>query len=155
MEQLGIDRTHDRLSHADIVISVASPDADWQNTGVDSPTLRIWNKADIAAPESRVSGAMEISALTGKGIEELVTLLASMAAELSGDGEPALLVRERQVQALNSAVSHLENALKPELPIELLAENLRWAARNVGKLIGEVRTEDLLDSIFSKFCIGK
>ena len=81
---------------------------------------------------------MEISALTGKGIEELVTLLASMAAELSGDGEPALLVRERQVQAVNSAVSHLENALKPELPIELLAENLRWAARNVGKLIGEV-----------------
>ncbi len=155
VEQLGIDRTHDRLSHADIVISVASPDANWQNTGVDSPTLRIWNKADIAAPESQVSCEMEVSALTGKGIEELMTLLASMAAELSGDGEPALLVRERQVQAVKSAVSHLQNALKPELPIELLAENLRRAARNVGKLIGEVGTEDLLDSIFSKFCIGK
>ncbi len=56
---------------------------------------------------------------------------------------------------MKSALSHLENSLRPNLPIELLAEELRRAARNVGKLIGEVGTEDLLDSIFSKFCIGK
>jgi len=155
VEQLGIERARDRLSHADIVISVASPDAEWQNTGVDSSTLRIWNKTDIAAPGPNTACDMEISALTGDGIEDLMQRLAGMASELAGNGEPALLVRERQVQAVKAAVSHLETALRPGLPIELVAEELRRAGRNVGKLIGEVGTEDLLDSIFSKFCIGK
>ena len=155
VEQLGIDRTHDRLSQADIVISVASPDADWQNTGVDSPTLRIWNKADITEPEPTIDSDLKVSVLTGDGMEDLMARLAGMAAELAGNGEPALLVRERQVQAVKSALAHLENALQPELPIELLAEELRRAARNIGRLIGEVGSEDLLDSIFSKFCIGK
>ncbi len=155
MEQLGIERTRDRLLHADIVISVASPDAEWQNTGVDSPTLRIWNKADIAAPDPKAACDMKVSALTGEGVGDLLGRLAGMAGELAGNGEPALLVRERQVQAVKSAISHLENALRPGLPIELLAEELRRAGRNVGKLTGEVGTEDLLDSIFSKFCIGK
>ena len=155
VEQLGIDRTHDRLSQADIVISVASPDADWQNTGVDSPTLRIWNKVDITEPERTIDSDLKVSVLTGDGMEDLMARLAGMAAELAGNGEPALLVRERQVQAVKSALAHLENALQPELPIELLAEELRRAARNIGRLIGEVGSEDLLDSIFSKFCIGK
>jgi tRNA modification GTPase len=155
VEQLGIERTHERLSHADIVISVASPDADWQNTGVDSPTLRIWNKADITEPGRPIDSDLKVSVLTGDGMEDLMQRLTGMAAELAGNGEPALLVRERQVQAVRSALSHLENALQPELPIELLAEELRRAARNIGRLIGEVGTEDLLDSIFSKFCIGK
>ena len=155
VEQLGIDRTHDRLSQADIVISVASPEADWQNTGVDSPTLRIWNKADITEPERTIDSDLKVSVLTGDGMEDLMARLAGMAAELAGNGEPALLVRERQVQAVKSALAHLENALQPELPIELLAEELRRAARNIGRLIGEVGSEDLLDSIFSKFCIGK
>ena len=155
VEQLGIERTRDRLLHADIVISVASPGAEWQNTGVDSPTLRIWNKADIAAPESKTACDMKVSALTGEGVEDLLGRLAGMAVKLAGNREPALLVRERQVQAVKSAISHLGNALRPGLPIELLAEELRRAGRNVGKLTGEVGTEDLLDSIFSKFCIGK
>jgi len=155
VEQLGIDRTHDRLSQADIVISVASPEADWQNTGVDSPTLRIWNKVDITEPERTIDSDLKVSVLTGDGMEDLMARLAGMAAELAGNGEPALLVRERQVQAVKSALAHLENALQPELPIELLAEELRRAARNFGRLIGEVGSEDLLDSIFSKFCIGK
>jgi tRNA modification GTPase len=155
VEQLGIDRTHERLSHADIVVSVASPEADWQNTGVDSPTLRIWNKADTVQPERTAVADLEVSALTGEGMEDLMDRLSGMASELAGNGEPALLVRERQVQAVKSALSHLENALQPNLPIELVAEELRRAARNIGKLTGEVGTEDLLDSIFSKFCIGK
>ncbi|MGB5212907.1 MAG: tRNA uridine-5-carboxymethylaminomethyl(34) synthesis GTPase MnmE [Anderseniella sp.] len=155
VEQLGIDRTQDRLSQADIVISVASPEADWQNTGVDSPTLRIWNKVDITEPERTIDSDLKVSVLTGDGMEDLMARLAGMAAELAGNGEPALLVRERQVQAVKSALAHLENALQPELPIELLAEELRRAARNIGRLIGEVGSEDLLDSIFSKFCIGK
>lgn len=155
VEQLGIERTRDRLSHADIVISVASPHAEWQNTGVDSPTLRIWNKVDIAAPKPKTPYDMEISALTGEGVGQLVERLATMAKKLAGDGEPALLVRERQVQAVRAAVLHLENALRPGMPIELLAEELRRAGRHVGRLIGVVGSEDLLDSIFSKFCIGK
>lgn len=155
VEQLGIDRTRDRLSHADIVVSVASPDADWQNTGVDSPTLRIWNKADMAPLSQNTACDLQVSALTGDGVEDLVDRLTVMAAELAGNGEPALLVRERQVQAVKSAIGHLENAQQRDLPIELLAEELRRAARDTGRLIGEVGTEDLLDSIFSKFCIGK
>ncbi len=155
VEQLGIERTRDRLSTADIVLSVASPQADWENTGVDSPTLRIWNKIDIAAPKPETPGDMQVSALTGQGVRELLERLASMASKLAGDGEPALLVRERQVQAVRAAVLHLENALQPGLPIELLAEELRRAGRQVGRLTGEVATEDLLDSIFSRFCIGK
>lgn len=154
-EQMGMERTRDRLSSADVVINVTSPHANWQDTGVDSPTLRVWNMIDIASPRPDIACDMEVSALTGEGVGELVERLADLAGKLAGDGEPALLVRERQVQAVRAAVRHLESALQPGLPIELLAEELRTSGRHVGRLIGEVTTEDLLDSIFSKFCIGK
>ena len=57
-------------------------------------------------------------------------------------------MRERQVQAVKSALSHLENALQPNLPIELVAEELRRAARNIGKLIGEAFAVAVTESPF-------
>ena len=71
--------------------------------------------------------------------------------------ESALITRERHRRALEDALAALRRAGKPELAghEDLLAEELRIAARAIGRLTGRVDVEDILDVIFRDFCIGK
>jgi tRNA modification GTPase len=65
------------------------------------------------------------------------------------------VVRERQVHAVEACIDHLRSALVDRLELEIVAEELRLAAQSLERLIGKVDVEDLLDDIFSRFCIGK
>ncbi len=98
-----------------------------------------------------------LSATTGEGFEPLLAALARHAEGFLAGAEPALVTRERHRRALEDALAALQRALAPRLAghEDLLAEELRIAARALGRLTGRVDVEDILDVIFRDFCIGK
>jgi tRNA modification GTPase len=99
-----------------------------------------------------------ISSVTGSGFEALMDRLARHAEGFLAGGEPALIARERQRLVLQEALGALQRAVAVASTAgrdELLAEELRIAARALARLIGRVDVEDVLDVIFRDFCIGK
>jgi tRNA modification GTPase len=98
---------------------------------------------------------VSISAETGEGIETLLTAITKkLEAIFSVAREAPSLTRARHRAALEESRAALERAATATLP-ELLAEDLRLALRALGRITGRVDVEDLLDKIFSEFCIGK
>ncbi len=98
--------------------------------------------------------SLAISAKTGAGIDALLQRLSKEAERFAG--EPALVTRARQKAALTEAAKLLaaaeHSAAEGE---EIFAEYLRLAGRALGRVTGRVDIEDVLDQIFSSFCIGK
>jgi tRNA modification GTPase len=114
--------------------------------------VRVANKADLGgcAPER----SLAVSATTGAGLDALLARLAVEARALTDVAGPPPLTRSRHRAALREAVERLAGAREAEWP-ELRAEDLRLALRALGRATGEVGVEDILDTIFSRFCIGK
>lgn len=96
-----------------------------------------------------------ISAITGEGIDEILALLAQEAERVLAGAESALISRARHRHALEEAAAALRRACTRPLAEDLLAEELRQAARALGRLTGRVDVEEVLDVIFRDFCIGK
>jgi len=132
-------------------------------TAVKSEGKNQWtvhNKVDLSlgrAQPGSIQDGYAISALTGEGLEQLVSDLAAFAREALSAGEPVLITRERHRVALRETVSALDRALAigGSGQEELIAEELRLAARALGRLTGRIDVEDVLDVIFRDFCIGK
>jgi tRNA modification GTPase len=123
------------------------------------------NKIDLLGPdelariESRFDRELTIhllSSRTAAGLDELVNALGQFT-ERYFPSEPALVTRERQRRHLQDAVLALKGAEEAALEgrEEIMAEQLRLATRALGKLLGRVDVEDVLDVIFRDFCIGK
>jgi tRNA modification GTPase len=98
-----------------------------------------------------------LSAVTGEGFDHLLAQLACQAEDFLGGAEQALVTRERHRHALEEVLAALRRAQTAEVALreDLLAEELRIAARALGRLTGRVDVEDILDVIFRDFCIGK
>ena len=150
IEAEGIRRALSRAADADFRIAVIVAGA----AIADAPgaDLVIANKTDLGgiAP----TGSLSISVLTGAGMDTLRDRLADAARALTQAQGPPPLTRARHRAALLEAVARLEGAQTAEWP-ELRAEDLRLAMRALGRITGEVGVEDILDAIFSQFCIGK
>ncbi|MAF96170.1 MAG: tRNA uridine-5-carboxymethylaminomethyl(34) synthesis GTPase MnmE [Rhodospirillaceae bacterium] len=175
VEAEGIRRAKGKAREADLRLAVFDgqtwPETDAHTAGlVDADTLAVINKSDLGppAPPLEVGGrpALAISALTGDGIE---TFLAAAAERVAGLMETApssvigpALTRARHREALEECRAALERFLAAadndkgsgKTP-ELAAEDLRLAARALGRITGRVDVEDVLDAIFRDFCIGK
>ncbi len=119
--------------------------------------LPLFNKIDLpgARPASSVNGvpAVAISVLTGRGMDEALAALSERVAALAGAGD-ALVTRARHRAALEECTAALHRAATADAP-ELAAEDLRLAARALGRITGRVGVEDVLDVLFREFCIGK
>ena len=111
------------------------------------------NEPIITSSDSEFS----ISAATGEGFDHLLGQLARQAEEFLGGAESALITRERHRRALEEVLAALRRAQSDDVAAreDLLAEELRIAARALGRLTGRVDVEDILDVIFRDFCIGK
>jgi tRNA modification GTPase len=98
-----------------------------------------------------------VSAVSGEGIDALLTALNRHAEAFLTGGESALVTRERHRRALECARDALRRALGDDIASQedLLAEELQTAARALGRLTGRIDVEDILDVIFRDFCIGK
>ena len=98
---------------------------------------------------------LAISARTGFGIERLLDEIADRAKRRLGDGSSALLTRARHRRLVEETKTAIEASLDPGKPLEFVADDLRVAGRALGRIVGAVDVEDVLDAIFSQFCIGK
>ena len=157
IEAEGVRRARARARDADLamtVVEVGSPVPMGVPMGVpDNPGhLVIANKADLGLPGP--DGALRISAKTGEGMNELRARLAAIARQMTESSGPPPLTRARHRAALLEAASLLDAAEHADLP-ELRGEDLRLAMRALGRITGHVGVEDILDTVFSRFCIGK
>ena len=155
VEAEGIARARQRASTADLVISVASHDVPgWAAIAEDDPqTLQLLNKADLGTA-LLPPGAIAVSAVTGDGMGSLRQWLTQWAGSVTRPGEPALLSQARHRAAFVDAEMALRDAAQAAEPV-LRAESLRSAAYSFGRIAGRVGVDDVLDRIFSRFCIGK
>jgi tRNA modification GTPase len=127
----------------------------------DAASILAWNRIDLAPgfeppPHPAGGDVLALSVAQGKGIDALTALLESRAAALLGTrgGEPALITRARHRTALQTARDALA-AARDAPGAEFVAEELRRAADAVGLITGRTGIEDMLDLLFSRFCIGK
>ena len=92
--------------------------------------------------------------MTGQGLDALRDRLAEAARSLTESSGPPPLTQARHRAALQEAAARLAGAQTADLP-ELRAEDLRLALRALGRITGSVSVEDILDTLFARFCIGK
>lgn len=157
VEKIGIERAHARMADADLVLlleDVSHPIAVAPNE--TSATLwKIGTKVDLKDVSSD-NCPHRISTKTGEGLDELLNDLQSFAEAQIGQIEDAVPTRQRHINLLRSTVAEIDRALNgTNLPLELRAENMRLASQYLGRITGDVDVEEILDVIFSQFCIGK
>jgi tRNA modification GTPase len=159
VERIGIERALERASAADLVIAltdIAEPVAH-DLSGIDqSAIINVGTKSDLIEAHSEVKYDLVISTRTGAGLDSLMEVLASRAAAAAGDLSDPLPTRLRHIELLQETRREILNAMEQETaPLEIRAEYLRRATFALGRITGDVDVEDILDVVFSQFCIGK
>ena len=164
IEQQGIEIAFDKIRQADMVLALFDASTDtpeiFENIKKESKNKMLYlaNKSDKLTFEQcstlEKQGCMLISAKYNQGIEELMDEIATEISERFTSGSGLLLTRSRYRQALTAAVENLDN-FSFNKEIELSAEDLRLAARELGKITGKIEVDEILDKIFGDFCIGK
>ncbi|MCW9714326.1 tRNA uridine-5-carboxymethylaminomethyl(34) synthesis GTPase MnmE [Aliifodinibius salicampi] len=135
--------------------------ARFQKAAGETPFVLIGTKNDIAleVEDERMDYDLKISALEGEKIEELKKLMKQRALENKEyDSSSLLVTSSRHRDALQKAQENVRSAiqaLEQGMTGDFLAIDLRAALKDLGTITGEITTEDILDSIFSRFCIGK
>jgi tRNA modification GTPase len=158
VESEGIRRALAKAASADLVLwLVDATEPQWnpppELLTAGAEVVPVVNKVDLASGQG--TEALAISAKTGEGISQLVEQLSSRASEGLPTGEPAVVTRARHRSELEAAVEALERYRCEKGGPELKAEELRLAARHLGRLTGRIDVEEVLGAIFSEFCIGK
>lgn len=166
IEAEGIRRAKKALESADLVLWIhdaTDPNPKLPDDTVlpDVPIVALRNKIDLTGdPAGSIAGdpgAINISAASGAGIDDLKAMLRELAG-YTDQGEGAFTARQRHVDALANAAGHFDRgrqALETAKAGELLAEELRLSQAALSALTGEFSSDDLLGRIFTEFCIGK
>jgi tRNA modification GTPase len=157
VEQEGVRRARARAAEADLVLWLTDTDGATPAGQSAAPTWIVRNKIDLDTTAlTRSEPMFAISASRGDGLGDLTAALIGYAQEFFGSAEAGLIGRQRQRDLLQQAAVSLQRSIevigKGE---ELAAEDLRSAAYSLGRLLGQVDVEDILDVIFREFCIGK
>jgi tRNA modification GTPase len=174
IEGLGVRLTEQKLQEAELVLIVIDQSRplgrhDLHLLASSSPerSFVILNKIDLPSrigPErsrKALEGheAIRLSALTGEGMEDLRQAILRRVGSVGMDpGSPGLAPNLRQKEALSEASRHFSNGLthlREEWPPEIVAVDFQSGLEALGEIIGETTSEDILDRVFSEFCIGK
>ncbi|OYY05212.1 MAG: tRNA uridine-5-carboxymethylaminomethyl(34) synthesis GTPase MnmE [Acidocella sp. 35-58-6] len=153
VEAEGVRRAKLRGETADLVIAVAGADAPvFAHAPKNVEVLYVITKSDLV--DLTPLGFIHVSAKTGAGMGKLVAQLTEIAVKLTDTRGAAALARPRQIACVKDTAEALRFALEAEAP-ELRGEELRIAASALGRLVGTIGVEEILDAVFSGFCIGK
>jgi tRNA modification GTPase len=165
-ESLGIAKSREAMAEADIVLLVLDATTPLHEedeaviaTLATRPFLLVINKTDLAVSSKRhCYPTLETSALTGAGIAELRRAILSQLTRDAPGAETALLTNLRQQQAVSMALAALvraQQATVATIPHEMILLDLYEALHALDALTGTTTSDDILNLIFSKFCIGK
>lgn len=164
IEKKGIEIAHAKIKESDLVICLfdASQDTvhifdNLQKTMPDKLIL-VANKSDILSDNQRTElqkqNCLVIAAKSRDGLEELLQAITKRIENRFTSNSNLLITRARYREALSETVESL-NAFNLHKEIELAAEDIRLAARALGKITGRIEVDEVLDKIFGSFCIGK
>jgi tRNA modification GTPase len=160
LEQEGIRRARLRAEEADLrilLIDGARPLGDQADALAlkDKDSITVWNKSDRSDFNMKDDkDNIAISTETGEGIDVLLAKLTEQLESLIGRVEAPSMTSQRHRAHVNAAIENIERALSGA-QIDMIAEDVRLAMRELGRITGRVDVEDLLDMIFKDFCIGK
>lgn len=172
VEKLGVERTLTAVAEADLVLLLVSAESTLSNEELDllqhlPVSFGVVNKCDLAATNAvelettlgSYAPALTVSALTGQGIEALKqAIYQRLVSATDFKAEDAIITNERHYAALEQALASLREAeqdLARGFTEEIALANLHQALRQLGIITGETLIGDIINQIFSTFCIGK
>ena len=149
IEQLGIDRARSLVERADMILWLGAP-----NDAPDHPrVIRLHGRCDLPQRNSVPSGSLAVSAVTGEGLVQLGQMIADQARGLL-PAEGQLALNRRQAACVEEAYVALQH-IDEGSDLGILAESLRAARAAFDRLTGRAGVEDVLDTLFARFCLGK
>ena len=170
IEQLGIERTLDTIRRAAVILWITDARKNDHEIELelskttnsidldDKKIILIRNKSDLVSePSECIQEAICISAKKGENIDLVLNEIDSFVNE-NNIRDLTLLTSERHQALLNgilASIERTETGLRQQMPTDLVAEDVRMALHDLGELTGTVSSEDILNNIFGKFCIGK
>ena len=185
IEILGIERTYDKIRSAHIVMLMLDAEReDTFAIGIKALASRIkgdqlvivlLNKCELVCKKEldtlvkniknqaldeglKLYAILPISAKLNIGLDKLKTILVNSQEDIASNSSEILVNNIRHFEALKLALEALErvrDGMEEKLPTDLLTQDIREAIFHLGEIVGEITTDEILDSIFSKFCIGK
>lgn len=151
IEKIGIERTHDEIKNADLVLYVYND----VPKEIKPDGITIINKSDLLKKCDNKK-VIYTSTKTGDGFDKLLKTIKQKMHELMGDSESKITVNERTYELLTETINELENAInKYDGNYDIFAEHVRRASDSIGKILGIITTNEIADMTFSQLCLGK
>ena len=158
-ERLGIERSKHEIKRASIVLSVFSYETQPVDFIEDVPVIYVYNKEDIKKNDNSVKNAVSVSALKKTGIKNLMRLIKDHIEKSTSAGGDITINTLRQREDISKCLVSLStaiNQLQPEINnLEIAAFEIRSAINSLSQFTGETTTEEILERVFSNFCVGK
>ena len=159
LEAAGVERSRSEIKNADLLINVVTLGEKVKKSAGFGKEITVYNKSDIIDYPKKDGDTINISALMGHGLGELKNLIKNKLIIKNESGSSLVLTTRRQVMAIShckdslvAALKHLGNSA-PEL--ELVSFELRDAINQIDTLLGKTTADDILNKVFSGFCVGK
>ena len=159
VESAGIKRSLDEIKNADILINVITGEDGGSKKTQKKDTITVFNKIDLTAPPKNLTNVVPVSALLGDGVGDLKKIIKEKLTSKNTPGSDTMLTTRRQVVAITGCKNSLIASLKhlkggtPEL--EIVAFELRESVNYIDALMGKTTVDDILNKVFSGFCVGK
>ena len=174
VEKIGIAKSKEIAKEADLVIAIfdsskelSEEDIEILNIIKNKKSIILLNKADLnsvlnendARFKNITENVLKISALNGNGLEELYSVIAKMFSlnEINIDND-VIITNLRHKNLISKAIENVKkarNTVKENMPIDIIAIFVKDILEDLGNITGEVVTDDIINEIFSKFCLGK
>lgn len=163
IEKIGVDKAKNIIKGSDIVLFVKDSEAEDEEDKEVKQLLEthkhliIINKSDKISSFEDTDDTIHVSALKGENIEKISEKLYALACEDKAMQAGLMVASERHISALKSAKENIDNALQEieNFTLDLITIDLNLAYQSLGEITGSTTSEEIIDAIFSKFCLGK
>lgn len=163
VEKIGVNKAKSCAENADIVLMMLNSNSNITNEEqalldnfIDKPIIKVYNKMDLGVCVKDDNG-IYISAKTGENVKQIIDVICDKFISGKIDASGDIITNIRHIEALQNTLNFINNAcLNSEItPSECILIDLRAAYLELGAISGNTASEDIIDTIFSKFCLGK
>lgn len=163
VEKIGVDKALDSAENADLILmmlnansKISKQEQSLLDKFADKPIIKVYNKMDLGTDKANKDGIF-VSAKNGKNIDLILDKICDYFVEGKVDSSGDILTNMRHIEALSNTYEYISNACidTQNTPSECLLIDLKSSYLELGKISGDTASEDIIDTIFSKFCLGK